>query len=177
MTRWAHKHVMTWRGFSFGVMALGFWFYVAPMLVPHVIQPEWWLDVRTIIVSDATVGQSPAVVIDREIRRDYVGGFESTVRKVDEADGTIWSYCPPGHRNEIPYRAGIPYTGRDLDWWLGTPPADRCELVAGRYLLRIDWTIPILNGLIDLHMRRESAPFTISPHAYAPPIPQELTGN
>lgn len=162
MTEWTRREIVSWRGVSFALIALGFWLWVAPFIGRALIPPEWWLDVRNVIVADTIVGAPPAVVVDRDIRRNFVGSFEATVRRVDESDGTIWTYCQPGHRTEIPYKAGSPYPGRDLNWWLGSPPADICDLTPGRYLLRIDWTIGAFGGLLDLHMRRESAPFVVS---------------
>ena len=162
MTEWTRREIVSWRGLSFLLIALGFWFWFAPRIGQAIIPPEWWLDVRTIIVADTVVGVSPAVVIDRDINRNFVGSYEATIRKVDASDGTIWTYCQPRIRPEITYRAGSPYPGRDLNWWLGSPPEDVCVMEPGKYLLRLDWTINALNGWLPLHVRRESAPFTVS---------------
>lgn len=179
MMGFLHRHIFTWRAATFFLGALVFWWIAFPPLFRVLVPPERYLDVRAVLVSDAVAGQSPTVFVDRTVNRDFLGGFIAEVRRVDEADGTIWTYCPPAARTEIPYKAGSPYPGRDLSWWLGSPPAEACDLTPGKYILRIRWTIHAFFGLIDLHMQRETpTPFAvIDPMAaYAAPVglPPEL---
>ena len=149
------------RGASLCLLAIVFWWLAFPVAYRMVVPPSWYLDVRSIYVADAPMGTSPAVILDRDINRNFIGDFEAAVRAVDAVDGTIWTYCQPGERGDIPYIAGRPYPGRNLDWWLGSPPAAKCPIIPGKYQLRIEWTINAFFGLIQMHMTRESQPFTI----------------
>lgn len=152
--------VLSWRAAALCSMALIFWWLAFPLLFRAFVPPAVYMDVRSIYVADAPVGGDPSVTIDRDINRNFTGMNEATVRLM-EADGTIWEYCRPGVRDDISYFAGRQYPGRSLNWWLGSPPADACELLPGTYKLRIEWTVYAFFGLIPLHITRESPPFTI----------------
>ena len=158
--KWLRENVLTWRSVALFFMAVVFWWLVFPLAFRLAVSPAVYMDVRSIYVADAPVGGDPSVTIDRDIRRNFSGANEATVRLM-EADGTIWEYCRPGVRDDIAYTAGRQYPGRSLNWWLGSPPADACEIVPGKYKLRIKWTINAFFGLVPLHVTRESAPFTI----------------
>lgn len=161
--RWLRENVLTWRSAALLFMAIVFWWMAFPLAYRLAVPPGTYMDVRSIYVSDAPESVSPSVTIDRDINRNFTGRNEATVRII-ESDGTIWEYCRPGVRDDISYTAGHQYPGRSLDWWLGSPPADACHLVPGKYKLRIEWTINAFFGLVPLQVVRESAPFTI----YAP---------
>jgi hypothetical protein len=152
--------LFTWRAAAMCSMAITFWWLAFPVAYRLAVPPSVYMDVRSIYVADAPVGGDPSVTIDRDINRAFTGRNEATVR-VMEPDGTIWEYCRPGVRDDIAYTAGRQYPGRALNWWLGSPPADACDLVPGTYKLRIEWTINAFFGLVPLHVTRESAPFTI----------------
>lgn len=157
---WLRDQLFSARGASLCLMSLIFWWLAFPAAYRLVVPPSTYMDVRSVYVSDAHVGGDPSVTIDRDIKRDFTGRNEATVRLM-EADGTIWEYCRPGVRDDISYVRGRQYPGRSLNWWLGSPPADACDLEPGKYKLRIEWTINAFFGLVPLHVTRESAPFTI----------------
>ena len=158
---WLRTNVYTWRGLSFFLMALLFWYLAIPVLAPKVIPVSRYLEVRSVFVVDSRGGEPPAVIVDRDINANYTGSFVSKLRRIDEAEGLILGWCPEGERTEIQYRAGSDYPGRDLNWWMGNPPADTCLITPGQYQLGITWTVPTLFGLATLHRTVESAPFRV----------------
>lgn len=156
-----HEHILTWRGLALGAMALLFWFRVFPVLAPAIIPAAWYLDVRSVSVADAVAGgPSPAVTVDRDINANFTGGVVAHLRRIDE-EGILWSYCEPGVREDIGYQSGKPYPGRDLNWWMASPPGEPCDLIEGRYQFRIVWTFPVVLGLATKEVVVESPIFTV----------------
>lgn len=155
-----HQALFSWRAAALFSMAVIFWWVAFPIAYRLTVSPAVYMDVRSVYVADAPVGADPSVTIDRDINRNFTGRNEATVR-IMEPDGTIWDYCRPGIRDDIPYPAGRQYPGRSLNWWLGSPPAEACDLQPGKYKLRIEWTIRAFFGLVPLSVTRESPPFTI----------------
>lgn len=157
---WLGRNIFAWRSLAFFLMAIIFWYVAFPTAYRLVVSPSRYMDVGTIYVPNAPVGASPIVMVDRHIRRRFTGEIVTLVRRIDEGEGTMWTFCD-GQRVNMPYVAGRPYPGRDLNWWLGSPPEDKCDLPPGKYQLRIEWTILGFFGHIPLYEMRESQPFTI----------------
>ena len=164
-------NVFTWRGLSFFLMALLFWYIAIPILAPRLISVSQYLDVRSVLVVDSLDGRAPAVVVDRDINRNYTGSFVSTLRKIDETEGLILDWCPSGERTGIQYHADAPYPRLDLNWWMGSPPAVPCPIIPGTYQLRITWSVPTLFGMATLNKTVESLPFRVAAPINDPEAP------
>lgn len=166
----AHIKANLWRSIALCLMAVIFWVWFFPHAYRAFRSPSAFLDIAKVSVSNAPVGTSPPVILQREIKKNFQGSFVTILRRHDPVDASIWPYCD-GERNYLTYTAGRPYPGKDLVWWLGSPPETPCMPEAGMYSLRIEWTIWGFWGLIPLYQSAESDVF----YMYDPALTQNIT--
>lgn len=164
--------VLTWRGATMGSLAFIFFWILVPVVGPHVISPTFKLDVRSVTVEDSRMGVSPAVAVDRDINSTFQGGYVATLKKIDDT-GFVYNYCEDAGRSEIQFKQNSPYPGRNLSWWLGDPPNDDCARIeVGKYVLRLEWTLPFFWGMVQVPLVRESIPFQV----FDPiPLPKDVS--
>lgn len=97
--------------------------------------PDDWLVVRKVNISDATEGQSPRMDVDRVIRQRFRGTWLADVSRREGA-GYVAVCSGSGQSNYVPGDQ-LP-VNLDLDWW--TYPV-RCHLPPGCYEVDTVWTI------------------------------------
>ena len=157
-----------------GALAIGVWAYAIPGL-GHLVPDRWWLDVRDVRVTSGNLG----VAIDRDIKhlwfdptkwidaeggdcpedqragcrevRYWIGDVDVNIRRI-LGDGDIPSNCP-GERDGLTYISGMPYpaAGRNLNWFLDSPPNAGCELGDGGYAADFTWTRHWLGIKLQAH--------------------------
>lgn len=111
------------------------WFMMALLIPPQVWPASWWLDVRSVIVSDVRVGEQTVLVAERKVKRAFRGAWNATIM---QWDGYGWvtfcnAYGSGNYRTEA--RFPVPLT---LKWWTD---AQCHELPAGRYKMHTTWRV------------------------------------
>lgn len=96
---------------------------------------SWWFSVESLTVLDADQGNSPVVILDRTIRREFHGQWVVTVMR--QGTNGFYTHCTAGGENDYRPDAALPDVV-DLDWWM-TPT--RCSLPPGLYYVKTLWTI------------------------------------
>ena len=102
-------------------------------------------DVREVHVEDVTVGEVPAMRVDRTISRDFIGRWQVTIRKV-ENDGLANVCEAEGAWRTYVQGAKLP-DDLDLEWWTEgkcAPPVH--EYDPGQYFVSTTWTVSIGGG-------------------------------
>lgn len=98
---------------------------------------SWWLDVRSVTVSDGK--WPPVMVVDRDIRRDFYGSYNVAVYRYE--NGGWVAVCTA--RRERLYRAGAHLPAAlTLEWWTDGGDCSASKLnVPGRYNMTTTWVI------------------------------------
>lgn len=118
-----------------------------------------WFEVSAIEVADAPRGASPAVRVERAIRRAFTGHWTVTLRQ--ETGEGYASFCARHGRNDYRVDAVLPER-TDLDWWMDVPANTPCPAIPpGRYIVTIAWTLEI-PGLAPKVVRAESNVFEVT---------------
>lgn len=138
-----------------------FSFFVAGMLLLlmavgiNVWPASFWLEVRSIRVFDANVGDTPIMAVDRTIRRDFRGEWIASIRKLESGGWT--SYCTA--KGSTNYEANSVYPDPlTLKWW--THP-DCHPLPPGKYAMRTSWAIKGVGPIPDKEVTADSNIFEI----------------
>lgn len=114
-------------------MAFGMW--TAFIAVTKFWPASFWFDVQTVYVHDSKEDESVLMEVDRTIKRDFVGTWVVSVRKVDDGRREVVCYAS----SESNYRHGsdLPPV-LTLGWWTN----GRCDrLPVGKYVVSTDWNI------------------------------------
>lgn len=143
-----------WRyGITFGAM---FMVLAAAQEWRQWVPANYWYEVRSVHVHDTVEGVSPAIDLDRSIRRPFSASWIVTVMR-QGARGDFFTACTARGMND--YRPGnILPPDLDLDWW--TQPR-RCALVPGSYRVHVVWHLRI-DGWPAKAVRATSNVFTVS---------------
>jgi hypothetical protein len=107
---------------------------VAPWLVPIVVPMSFYYTLDGIEVENATVGESPKMVVAGESNRPFRGWYEVEIERVVGSVFALYNACGPHRTPEFtvsPTR-DLP-NPMTLDWWLGIPPNRECLLPPGDY--------------------------------------------
>lgn len=131
------------------------WLVILLFLPPMVWPSSWWLDVRTVHIADTRVGDTPVMLVDREVRRSFQGQWNVTIR---QWDGAGWlTYCNATGRSN--YRAGARFPEPlTLQWW----GDGQCHpLPRGKYRVSTHWVIATDAPLPDKHVTAESNIFAV----------------
>lgn len=117
-----------------GMLAVFVVFVAGPAMVPLVVPMSRYYDLRSVTVSNTTVGISPQMIVDRMIRRDFRGRFEIDIMRAEGSEFEVWWACGQHTSEWRTYRdeAKLP-PDMDLDWWMGIPPNRPCPLPEGQY--------------------------------------------
>ena len=117
-----------------GALALLAVFVIGPMVVPYVVPMSRYYELKSVTVSNTTVGVSPQMIVDRTIHRDFRGRFEIEIMRAEGSEFEVWWACGQHSSDWRTYRdeAVLP-ADMDLDWWLGIPPNRPCPLPDGTY--------------------------------------------
>lgn len=145
------------------MLAAIFVFVAAPTIVPLVWSIDRVYQLRSVMVKDAVEGQSPAMLVDRTIVRDFLGRFDVQIIKATGSEFEVYRACGPHRSAWFPYRerASLP-ADLDLDWWIDIPPNPPCNLAPGQY--RIITTVYAKAPLgAEVSIERISNLFTIWP--------------
>lgn len=97
-----------------------------------------WFEVTSIHVEDSVVGDTPVMVVDRVIHRDFSGEWLAEVERIN-ANGKTTPVCVATGRDRYNDTAVYP-DPLTLDWW--TFPM-KCFLPTGAYRLETTWTLEI----------------------------------
>ena len=60
---------------------LGILIIAVPLLVIYLWPMSWWFDVRTVHVNDAKAGEQITMLVDREVKRPFLGMYYVTIHK------------------------------------------------------------------------------------------------
>lgn len=131
---------------------------VTILLLPLMLWPaSYWLDVQAIVVRSAQVGQPLSMVVDREVRRPFLGNWHVTIRQWDGAGWLTW--CNASGKSN--YRKDARYP-KDLalQWWTD----GQCHpLPPGRYKVTTAWTIQNEGLVPDKIVVADSNIFEVTP--------------
>lgn len=131
---------------------------ITALILPAMAWPaSWWLDVREVAIRSAPYGQPLSMVVDREIKRPFLGEWQVTIRQWDGSGWATWCNAT-GQSN---YREDARYP-RDLSlqWWTD----GACHPVpVGRHRVTTTWTIKGPGYLPDKHAVSESNIFEVTP--------------
>ena len=84
--------------------------YVTAWLI---IDVRWFIDLRGVIVEDSVVGEDPAILVSRDINRDFSGAYYVTIR--EQPSNSV--ACTTG-RVPLNYEAATqPIEEQTLSWW------------------------------------------------------------
>ena len=88
------------------------------LYLPSLVMKYVWIDLRSVTVVSTVEGGVPTVLIDRDIKRDFMGGFNALVRDARTERVTCLG-VPSG---AFPYKkeasADSPYLRMTLQKWL-----------------------------------------------------------
>jgi hypothetical protein len=110
--------------------------FFTPVLLALAWPMSYWFEVRTVHINDARVGEQITMLVDREVKKSFVGTYGITIHKWSNA-GPV-AYCrmsggPWEYRRGAAYP--IPLT---LAWWTENAPS--CNpLPAGQYQVTTRW--------------------------------------
>lgn len=111
------------------------WVVMALLIPPQVWPTSWWIDVRSVVVSDSKIGEPAKMVVERKVKRAFRGAWNATVM---QWDGSGWvTHCNASGTSN--YRADarfpVPLT---MQWWTDA----QCHLLpAGRYKITTTWRV------------------------------------
>ncbi len=103
----------------------------------NIIPTSTWLDVRSITVSDTTVGTAPTLEVDRRIGLPFVASWLVEVERHGRQG--YFLECSAEGRSAYRPNAELP-DPLTLDWW--TAPTI-CNLPAGTYRVETTWTLDL----------------------------------
>lgn len=121
---------------------------------------EHYLEVGGVLVADTKVGKSPQVRIERNIKHDFTGEWNVTLRR--QIGDSFAFFCSRQGKSDYWTNIGLP-AQTDLNWWMGIPPSPPCETIPpGRYVVSMSWIIE-LPGQERKIVRAESNLFSVVP--------------
>lgn len=116
---------------------------------------SYWMDVRSIRVFDAKVGEPILMAVDRTIVRDFPGQWVVTLRQ--NRGGKWIRYCAATGTGDYQVNTSFP-DPLTLSWW--TYPG--CQNIeAGEFVMRTTWTI-LRPGLPDKTITVDSNIFKVT---------------
>lgn len=119
---------------------------------------ENWLEVKSVHVSDTSVGVPPKMAVDRTIRQDFAAQWIVDVeQQADDTHGYV-RVCSTTGDSFYALENVLP-VALDLDWW--TWPTQCTPTVPGRYRVETAWIIR-LNGGLTKTLRVLSNTFTVT---------------
>lgn len=131
---------------------------ITVLFLPLLVWPaSYWMEVRDVEIRSAPFGQPLPMVVDREIKRPFLGSWHVTIRQWDGLGWLTW--CNADGRSN--YRADARFP-RDLalQWWTD----GQCHpLQAGRYRVTTTWTIHSSGFLPDKTVTADSNIFEVTP--------------
>jgi hypothetical protein len=136
----------------------------------HLWPASWWFEVRKVQVLDAQANSEITMLVDREIHRQFVGEWVSTVRRVEPK--SLELYCSGSGRANYRPSNDLPDVVT-LDWWTG----GSCKtLPSGDYVIDTTWQInPAIAFLPEKHIRNTSNIFHVCGNPNCPRAQTEVT--
>ena len=108
--------------------------FLVPFLVPLVVPMSHYYELRSVTISGTTSGNSPNMLVDRVIHRDFRGRYEVQILKEHGSEMVPFWSCGPYVSDWRTYRQEDRLPEElDLNWWMDIPPNRECELPPGRY--------------------------------------------
>lgn len=101
----------------------------------HFWPASYWFEVRSLHVSDTTVGDPVLMVADRDIKRNFLGTWTVSIRKLGPKGQGV--YCTAVNSTDYEMNSQLP-DPLTLSWWT-FPHCD--PLPEGKYYIRTTWTI------------------------------------
>lgn len=117
---------------------------------------EDWFDVSEVVAHPSVEGSAPILTVSRTIKRDFIGEWSVTVRRLTPEGFEIACEATGAHQYRID---SVLPKKIDLDWW--TFPV-RCELKPGTYRLHTVWTVKPV-GYPEKYLIRDSNLFEVKP--------------
>jgi hypothetical protein len=144
-------------------LAAIFFFVAAPVVVPFVWPMSFYYELRSVTISDAMEGETPKVVVDRSIHRDFRGRYEIVIMRAVGGEYEPFWACGQHTSERRTYLVGaVLPENLDLDWWMDVPPNPPCLLPPGQYQVVTQvWARTPFNA--DVTTERRSNTFNIWP--------------
>lgn len=114
-----------------------------------------WFEVNSIRISDAAVGVSPLMFVDRTIHRPFEASWIVSVLKVESAGFS--NVCRATGHSDYTSEERLP-PNLNLDGW--TWPTT-CKLDEGQYIVRTFWRLKVF-GVLEKDIRVTSNIFNIT---------------
>ena len=128
--------------------------WLASLATVHFWPPTWWLEVKSIYISNTKVGEPIGMAVDRTINRSFSANWNVTIR---QWNGGFHVWCNANGSGAYRVDAILP-ANLDLQWW----SAGKCHpLPVGKYQVSTSWTISGLGVLPDKYIQVESNVFDV----------------
>jgi hypothetical protein len=129
--------------------------FLAMLAALQFFPSDYWLEVRSVNVKRAKVGEPIELAVDRTINRNFHAQWAATVR---QWDGSGWVvYCNASGISNYSTKASFPKP-LTFGWWTW----DQCKtLPAGRYQLETVWNIDGLGLMPDKQVSAMSNVFDV----------------
>lgn len=138
------------------VIVLGWLWVLSVAAIQSATPAEAYLDVISVTVDDAPVGQVPKMHVDRVIKQNFVGRWVAEVEIISSQSAFIYQCGSFGEATyNIENKLPEPLT---LDFW--TWPIKCTPTVPGSYRVETTWTIQLPGGL-EKYVHKVSNIFTI----------------
>ena len=108
--------------------------WAVALIALHLFPSSYWMDVRKVHISDAKVGTSPEMVVDRTISHPFTATWSANVRTWENGGWAI--FCQAQGGGDYKVDAKFPLR-LDLNWWTGGKCAN---LPSGKYMVTTVWT-------------------------------------
>lgn len=126
----------------------------AAWLVASAWPASFWFDARKVHFSDIVVGTSPAMTLDRTIKRPFDGAWTVAIRRWD---GGWVSHCNAAGSQPYKTDSKLP-KAPDLKWWTW----GQCHpLTVGRYEVTTVWNLNLPWPLPDKRVELVSNVFEV----------------
>ena len=131
---------------------------ITALLLPLQLWPaSWWLDVRSVNIRSAPVGEPLLMMVERTVKRDFRGSWNVTLRRWDGNGWVTW--CNATGRTNYRNEATLP-KNLALQWWTD----GACHpLPVGRYKTSTSWSIESPSFMPNKTTVAESNVFEVLP--------------
>lgn len=116
------------------------WLIIVALGIPAALPASMWLEVESVKIGNARVGEPPTMVVRRTIVRPFVADWHVTLRR--RSDQGFEVYCSASGRSDYAPDAALP-AALTLEWWLG---GKHCPLIVGEYIALTTWQINLPGG-------------------------------
>lgn len=138
-------------------LIIGVWIVLLSIsYIQHILPASNWLEVNSVYVYNAVLGETPVMEVDRDIKQSFTGVWVADVEKLND-NGRFVIFCSSTGKANYDLDNDLP-DPLTLDWW--TYPTDCTPVEPGKYRIVTVWTLN-LDGAIK-QVKASSNLFTVS---------------